>query len=162
MSEYILSIIGVAVLVGVVDILTPENASLSKYSRLIAGLVVAVMLLSPLRGFVSYLSGSFWGELEGAVSREEESEKYEDILIGGLESATRKNVEDGVLEILSESFNIKEENASVHVKLVRLEEALHVENLTICLSGTAIFANTYEIEEYFTSLLGCECVTVIE
>lgn len=162
MGEYILSIIGVAVLVGVLDILTPENAGLRKYSRLVSGLVVAVMLLSPLGSFVSYLSGSLWGEIEDIVTKDEESERYEEILFEGLENASQRSVEDGALSLLCENFNIKEENASVHARLYREGDDLRVEKLTVVLRGAAIFANTYEIEEYFSSLLSCECVTIIE
>ena len=161
MSKYILSIVGISIIVGIVDILTPENVGSRKFLRLLCGLAVAAVMISPLSNFISYVGVDFWGELEEHIYTDE-SEKYEDILTDEIENASRKSIETSARALLCENFDISEDDCSVSVRLVKDERGFKIDRVAVYLSGVAIFKNPYDIEEYFESLLACECVTIIE
>ena len=162
MTGYISGIIGVSILVGIIDIICPDGGGFKKYLRLVSGLVVAVMILSPMGSFLSYFSTSFWGELDGMIYEESLREEYQDKLYESLESASRESIEENIEKILYERFNIEQGNADASAVLERGDGDIKVKKLTLTLRGVAIFKDPYEIEEYFASLLHCECVTVIE
>ena len=162
MTEYIFGIIGVSILVGVIDVICPDGGGFKKYMRLLSGLTVAVMLLSPMGNILSYFSTSFWGELDGMIYEESEREEYQDRLYESLENASRESIEESIEKILYERFDIKSGDADASAELERVDGELVVKKLMVILRGAAIFKDPYEIEEYFASLLGCECVTAIE
>ena len=113
MREYLMSVIGAALLVGVLGMILPSGAGegLKKHVGLVGLLCVLCILISPATRVLDTLSelseGNFSGWFE--ESGEEYSQKYSDFLM----SVGKENIEKGIVALLGEKFGIPESECSV-------------------------------------------------
>lgn len=163
MKTYIYSLILVAVLAALVEMLLPDGQEgrMSGHIRLITGMCILLALLPPLRQGVLFLGDLADGSYEltlpdGAEAQGEAG--YESVFDGYLSDISRKQTEAWAYEVLSEVFGISKENVRVTVTASAGEGNVPVlENIHVVLSGKAILKNPHEIEAYIAARLGCPC-----
>lgn len=153
MGEYILSVVGAAFCVGLLEELLPSEFGSKAYLRLLTGLCLLAIMLAPVGRCLAGLSELF-GEL--SLIEEEEENAYERILRENLGETVRGELCEAVKRDLRERFGVKNERTEVGVQLGE-GETLSVARVVITLKGSDILKNPYEIEEYFGELLRCEC-----
>lgn len=78
-----------------------------------------------------------------------------------MESASRSYFAQSLTQMLEQRFSIPAGEIRCTVRWQQDEE-LRPDRVTLVLSGSAIWKNPAEMEEFVTGLLGCECVTAIE
>lgn len=162
-KTYVLSIFATALLITVVDILSPAGASsaLSRYLKLVCALVFVCILISPTLSLAETLRDFANGELDFEIAGDVE-DHYSEQLQGALDDASRQYFEGMLTQILCEEFEILEDDLRCHVKWVGEGENLHPEKVTVILSGKAIWKDPAKIEKFVSSLLNCDCVSAIE
>ena len=153
MGEYILSVVGAAFCVGLLEELLPSEFGTKAYLRLLTGLCLLAIMLAPVGRSLADLSDLF-GEL--SFLEEEEENEYERILRENLGETVRGELCEAVRRDLREKFGVKNERTEIGVQLSE-GETLSVARVVITLKGSDILKNPYEIEEYFGELLSCEC-----
>ena len=153
MGEYILSVVGAAFCVGLLEELLPSEFGTKVYLRLLTGLCLLAIMLAPVGRCLAGVT-----ELLGELSflEEEQENEYEHILRENLGEAVKGELVAAVRRDLAARFGVKNEKTEVGVQLGG-EEGISVERLVITLRGSDILKNPYEIEEYFGKLLDCEC-----
>ena len=159
-KTYLLSIFATALLITVVDILSP-GGGLSKHLKLVTSLVFICILISPSLAFAERLKDFTNGDWEFAIERDME-EHYSSELQNALDDASKEYFENMLELTLCKEFDIAEDNLRVAVEWIGDAENLRPQKVTVILSGKAIWKNPAKIEEYVTSLLGCTCVSAIE
>lgn len=161
MSGYLLSVIAAALIVGVIGALVPsgEGDGLKKCVCFIGALCVLCLLISPLGQLRERLDsigesiGSFFDR--EAAEREYEAQYREYLLSFGADSITL-----ALREHICERFDISSENCHIRVETGEREGELCVTQVTVVLSGVALFCDPHEIEDYIGELFGCRCSVV--
>jgi len=160
-KAYMLSIFATALLITVVDILSPSGGGLSKQLKLVTALVFVCILISPTRLFAQNILNFANGDWEFGLE-EDVKDHYSSELQDALDDASRDYFEGMLKQTLCEQFAIAEDDLRVRVDWIGTGEDLRPERVTVILSGKAIWKNPAKIEEYVSSLLGCDCVSAIE
>ena len=162
-KTYLLSIFATALLITVVDILAPSSAGsgLSKYLKLVLSFVFVCVLISPTVSFAEHLLKFANGNWEFGVEEDVENH-YANELQNALDNSSKDYFAGMLTQTLCKEFEIADGDLRVRVEWSGEGEELRPEKVTVILSGKAIWKNPAKIEEYVTSLLGCDCVSAIE
>ena len=158
MLNYILSVVGVALCVGILEELLPSSYGSKAYVRLLTGLCLLAVMIAPLGRFLGAIPDAL-SELENLDMGEEDGGKYEEILKNSVSDTVRESLRAVVLEDLSETFGVNAQKTEVGISFADGEE-LRPARMVITLRGADILKNPHEIEDYFERLLSCECVVV--
>ncbi len=169
MKTYFLTLTVAALGAALVERLSPagEGGRLAGYTRMIAGLYLLVVLLSPLREGFEALSDLVGGEndlvgvLEEAVSHP--ADDYGDVFAEQLLGLGARETEAYVRDTLSAQFDI--ENDLACVEAVFQGEAsgeISPVEVRIALTGKAALRDPVPIEAYFAEALGCPCYVSVE
>ncbi len=164
MKAYIIAIICISVVGSIVSILAPEGdgGGLGKHIRLIFGLCLIVVCLGPIKKGIEVLSSLDVEDILPDVSQD--SEEYESIFDSAYGAAEVENLKEGIKKILLDRFGIDGSECSVSVSLDGHGddgEPRKLSRVLITLHGSAVFRDSGEIEDYFSTLLGCEIVTAV-
>lgn len=164
MKEYLLSVILISVAMGLAEIIASDMKEMSGYIRAIGLLCILVVVISPLADTISDINENIFDGIKndiinGVDGREED---YNEILNGYLKNFSENSYKSEIKRILEERFGVPTEQSLVELTLISSDEGVSVSKIQILLSGDSIFKNPYNIEEYFVSLLGCECQVLIK
>ena len=159
MQTYLLSLLGGALAAALVGILAPEGAS--RHIRLVSSLFLICVLVAPLPKAIGSVSSWFEELEEAADAGESGGGDYAAQLEAAMESAARSYFAQSLTQMLEQRFSIPAGEIRCTVRWQQDEE-LRPERVTLVLSGSTIWKNPAEMEEFVTGLLGCECVTAIE
>ncbi len=160
MKEYIMKVVGAAILLGISEQLLPPNAKLRSYIRLFGSLCLLLILIAPLGRVIASLPDWFDEGFSTLEASEGDVSEYEKILEGTVKETVQKELSAALLRKLTDEFGVSEETRVG----VSFEDGtpLRVKKVLITVSGKDMFRNPYEMEEAVTALLGCECVVVVD
>ncbi len=162
-KTYVLSIFATALLITVVDILSPAgtNNGLSRHLKLVSALVFVCILISPTVSLAKKLQDFANGEWEWEIEGDVE-DHYSGQLQGALDDASLAYFEGMLKQTLCEQFDIAEDDLRVSVEWIGEGEKLRPQKVTLLLSGKAIWKDPAKMEGFVSSLLDCDCVSAIE
>ncbi len=107
MKEYIITVIGAAVLAAITRILSPE--SWNKYVRIITGLIIISVIIAPIANIAKF-------DLFSDFSIQEISDPDDDIMLNAVEKELKRRVEEDVSQrIRNEFFCDSEVEAKISV-----------------------------------------------
>ena len=162
MKSYVISVLLVSVLGSVVSMLAPEGegGGLGRHTRLAVGLCLIITVAYPLAGLVECLRGL---DLSALIPLTEAGEEeYESIFLSSLESAERENLCEGIKDILEKNFAVSPEECRVDLNISRGEDGeRRLTRVLITLYGSAVWKDTGAMEDYLSSLLGCEVISAV-
>ena len=158
MKEYLLSLFAASLVIALVGILSPNGSG--GYLKLISALFFLCVLAAPLPKLLDSLP-DLMGEITGATEKEELEEDYRQQANAALEGASKTYFAQTLTELLEQQFSIPSGEVRCTVLWEDAEE-LRPKQVTVILSGSAIWKNPDHIEQAVEELLGCECVTAIE
>lgn len=160
MREYLMSLIMAALTVGLVGALVPEGdgGGLRRYVTFVGSLCVLILLISPITSVLGFVGDLSDGGFD--ISLENTTEQYEEQFRQYITSLGEESISVELADVICEEFNISEQECHVKVDTYELQGEMAVGRVTVILSGKAIFQDPYEIEQYITGLLGCECTVV--
>ena len=160
MKQYVMSVIAVAIIASVVSILSPEGerGGISRGVKLCAALCIILVCFAPAREAISFIAEL---DLELLIpDAQDKNVEYESIFMGSYEAAEQQNLKEGIKSFLSDRFGIDPLCVEVSLHFDK-QQPKHLSRVTLTLYGSAIFADSGEIERQLSALLGCEIVTVI-
>ena len=158
MLNYILSVVGVALCVGILEELLPSSYGSKAYVRLLTGLCLLAVLIAPVGKWLGAIPDAL-SELEKWDAGEEGGGKYEEILKDTMSDTVRESLRAVVLEDLSGRFGVNASKTDVGISF-ESGEPIRIKRMVITLRGVDILKNPHEIESYFEGLLSCECSVV--
>ena len=163
MKEYLLSLLGCALVLAVIGVLSPEGerGGIVRHVRLIAALVWICVLIAPLPTLSDRLS-DWWEDLSISQPSSDQKELYEQALDQALNEASCAYFSQQLTRMVCEQFEIDPGNLRCAIQWESDAQSLRPTQITILLSGKAIWKSPYEIQAFVQELIGCEVVTVIE
>ncbi len=156
MKNYIITLVGVALLSGAIQIIAPEGET-KKYINLLAGLCAVCVVIAPFGSVIKALASKDGGYFDKVLEAASEQSDYESIYLENFKIHGAESLAEGLEEMISEEFGIKRENFSVTARMTYAENLLGVERITVYLKPAAIFADPHAIKDYVNTLLGCPC-----
>lgn len=160
MKAYILTIFATALIMTVVDILAPNGAT-ARHLKLLGTLVFVCVLISPTVSLAQKLQDFANGEWETKFEGEIE-DHYSSELQNALDDASFAYFEEMLAQTICKEFGIDAENLRVRVDWGGKGDSLRPQKVTVILSGKAIWKDPAKMEEFVSSLLGCDCASAIE
>ena len=156
MKTYMISAVYVAVFAGIVLLLAPKGkgGSMERHIKLLVSLAFISVMIQPAVSF--FMSIEIPDCNIEAVSYTYEEELYENFI-----NLEKSELEKGLKTLISQNFSINEENVDVTVTVVLRDDKPKTEKVYVKVSGTAIFCNTNDIENYVSELLNCKCTCFI-
>ena len=155
MREYIFSIIGASLIAAVITLFLPEGREISKYVKLLVSLAVICVIANPFGNSSGKLEISeFFSSLipEQSVGGEE---KY----YGVLTDIGERELEKKLQTLICEKFSISADDIEITVEAHEENGVLTLDRVAVGLYRAAVLKNPYEIEEYVSELVGCDCET---
>ncbi len=153
MEKYIITLISVALLSGIVGMLSPEG-DVKKYVRLAGSLCLLCALAMPVYSFVS--EGGV--DLEGLLSFSGEVDTgYEDIYKEALADGAEENAEAALKAGLREKFKLSDDSLDVELTVEYDGEKYCISAARVLLHNSAVFADPREISAYVNENCGCAC-----
>ena len=158
MKQYIISVISVGIIGSIVLVLSPdgEGGGVKKYVNLIIGLAVTLVCISPISSAFEFLY-----DLDFNADLSDSSEikiEYESIFESSYTAAEVYNLKIGIKSVLEDEFSISEDECKVSVTL---GDSGELRRVLVTLYGSAIWCDSYAIEEHLTRLLGCETLVAV-
>ena len=164
MKNYLLTIILVSICISIADIISPLEKGINKYTKTIGVLIILCVIISPISKVIQNIDESFFDKLRDDISINDDDtqNKYEDILISYLNNFSISEINAQIKNILNQEFTIPNEECEVIIISDQAGEKLSISKIQILLSGKSVFKNPYEIENYFSNLLKCDCIVLIK
>ena len=158
MSAYFLSLLGAAMLTGVVGVLLPGGSSgIAKHVRLICALVLFCILASPLPKLISEIR-----DFSFSAPDSQKEESFDQAAQKALDAASRAYFVRALTAHLEQTFEIKEGEICCAVQWGDGEAEGKPTSITLLLSGSARWKNPHELKSYLEKLLDCPCEVAIE
>ena len=156
MKGFIITVIAVAVLGGIMGMLSPEGDT-KKYVRFVGSLCLLCALVTPVYGILS----------EGQVGlddlfpfSEETDSGYEEIYMNALLEGARENAEAEVKRQLCEEMELSDGSLDVSLDIRNDGGKYSVVSATVSLHSSAVFADPREISAFVNELCGCPCSVI--
>lgn len=159
MQTYLLSLLGGSLAVALIGILAPNGAS--KHIKLISSLFLVCILVAPLPKAIGSIR-SWMDDLNQEIDSGSDSSDYATQMEEAIESASKTYFAQSLTQMLEQRFSITPGEIRCSIQWAEGDEQMQPLRITLILSGSAIWKNPADMEEFVTELLGCECVTAIE
>lgn len=159
MKSYLITLMAVALLNGLVGMISPEG-DVKKYVRLLGSLCLLCAMAQPVLGWLSEGDGlikNLW-ELE----TEEESTNYDEIYNQALLSGGEKNAESIIKNNLLEAFELPSGSVDVRVDMEMKNDTCEILEVQLTIREEAIFADPRELISYVNERFSCPCVVVYD
>ncbi len=162
MKEYFIALLAAAILASILALLAPDG-KLSLPLKALLSLFLVCALISPIRSllqtFENLRDGSFVFPWEEEAPREDyEQQKQE-----ALAQASKEYFTQSLTRMLESEFAIATGEVSCRVQWEETDgEELHPQQITVLLSGKAIWKDPHTIRTFVSELLECECTVALE
>jgi len=160
MKAYLLSLLGASLTIALVGILSP-NAT-SKHLKWLCSLFFVCVLIAPLPRLLEWAMEN--GERLSSPSIGDSSTvtDYQKQMEEAVNSASRSYFAQTLTQMLEQRFDVTPGEVRCLIVWEEEGEQLRPQKITLILSGSAIWKNPAELEDFVTNLLGCDCVSAIE
>lgn len=148
MNGYLLTLAGVCVLTALICAAVP--AHMVSHVRLLCGLCIVCVVCMPAISWIETLSGGEWElpDAWGEVQEEQDMEQLsQSMLTGQLQM------------LLEQEFSLLPHECSIRCMW---QEDGRLQQVTLILSGKAIWCDPDPIRVYVEQLLGCRCTVVLD
>ena len=164
MGTYLISLIAAALVASLVGILTPEGerGGIARHMRLLIALVLLCTLIAPIKETITSLMDFAGGESPLPEIGDVGEEDYQKELEEAMSISSKTYLIQLLTQALEREFSITSGEVRCAVRWSDGGSEARPTLVTVILSGRAIWCDPTPIEQYVTSLFGCECVTAIE
>lgn len=148
MNGYLLTLTGVCVLTALICAAVP--AQMAAHVRLLCGLCIVCVVCMPAMSLIKTLSDGAWElpDAWGEVQEEQDDEQLsQSMLTGQLQM------------LLEQEFSLMAHECSIRCMW---QEDGRLQQVTLILSGKAIWRDPDPIRAYVEQLLGCRCTVVLD
>ena len=164
MKSYLLSLVSVSLVISLTSILSPDGRGngLARHVRLIAALLLICTLISPMRSLLGGLRALANGELSLPSFELPDRSEQEEELQATLDASSKSYFLQSLTQLLEREFDLDAGTLRCRARWEETDGEARPVQITVLLSGNAIWKDPKPIEQYVRDLLNCECVTAIE
>ena len=157
---YALTLIGVAIVSGIVNLLAPDG-DVKRYVRLATALCLLCAVANPTVQFLRNNGLGVWLE-ELAILGEEEKENYDEIYNNSLIAAGEEQAGIIIKNNILSDFSLEDDSIDVLVTFELKNDEPKIKELRLLLRDSAVFADPRELISYVEERYGCTCVIVYD
>ena len=166
MTTYVYTLLVSALGLALVELVSPkgEGGKLAASVRMLAGLCLLAVLLTPLREGVRLLSSFRDGSLSERVEEmipEGALPDYGEAFGHTLTDVTEQEVEAWILSHLASAYGIPSEGCTVSAFCTYEDEIVTITEVRIALAGKYALTDPHPIESAVTQTLGCPCFVTV-
>lgn len=160
MKAYVLTLVGVAMVSGIVNLLAPDG-EIKRYVRLATAFCLICATANPM---VAFLKNDGWESfVEGLSSLGEISDgNYDEIYKEHLISVGEERAENIIKNNIIEEFSLAEESFDVRVDFESKNGNSKIAELRILLRASAVFVDPRELISYVEEKYGCSAIIVYD
>ena len=164
MNKYLISIITVSICIGIYNIIAPQFHAIEKYTKVIGMLVVLCTIISPVKELIKVFEENGFENIKESIGDYDNGEydEYNEIFKEYLNSFSIEEIRNDIYYVLDEKFEISNNDSEIEIFTDFVDGNLTISKIQILLKGKAIFKNPYQIEEYFSNQLSCDCQVLIK
>lgn len=156
MKEYLFSVLGASLVAVAVIHILPDGAKSAKQLRLLVSLALVCAVAAPISGLtVDGISEFFSSVTESGRVNVDAEEKY----YSSLTEMSAAELELLLQARISSELSLNARDLAVTVEAEEREGVFCPTRVAVGLSGAAVFADPYAIEELVESLVDCDCDT---
>lgn len=159
MSGYFYGLLSTCLFCGFFGLIAP-NGALGKYLRLLGGICVLCVMLSPLSTYLQ--SWETEDLLSGLLGSDEQESEFDEIYNKALAEAGCDQLEEYWKERLCGELSLRKEQVSVQVALEEDESGYRPSQVWVTLSGSAILADPALITATVEKVMECPCVILYD
>ena len=161
LSEYFLSIISVAVSIGLISQLLPTNeeSGIKRALDLFLSLCLICAVISPIQSIVSIVRDEIENGTLGFEIPELDSDS-ENAVFDSLAEITRADIEKKLEEILCEALELPSECIVIRAETIANPDGVRIVGVTVCLYGRGMWADPRVIIETMGKYTDGECIIV--
>jgi len=157
MKEYIMTLVGVAIFCGVIEMMSLSEGTIKNHLKLIASLCVLCVAITPL-GEVLKIIGD--GEINEMINRYDKDElelEYKAVYIENLDKEMDSEISSRMESMLCEEFDVAADDIDVVIFSEASEESVKINKTCVVLYPGAIAKDPHKISRYVSDSLKCEC-----
>ena len=164
MRNYLIALLSASLLSALIAILSPsgEKGGTEKHMRLISSLFLICVLISPAKSALKGLEELIGGEIVPTLPDYKDQPSYEDQMEQALGDASTAYFTEMLTQMLEKRFEITPGEVRCIVVWSEEDGATTPKQVTVVLSGKAIWKNPQDMEAFVEGLLGCSCSSAIE
>ncbi|MGM9645983.1 MAG: stage III sporulation protein AF [Eubacteriales bacterium] len=156
MDAYVNTLLTVSVICGIINSFLPSSEkSLKKYAGYLMGLVMAVVILSPLSSFVGGI-GSVKENIKNFTDNlmiEEKTDNANKIIV----NATEKSICDKIKNMLISKYNFEDTDVYVSLETEESnEKIITIKKVVVTLTNKASWSDADRIKSYLENMIGCD------
>lgn len=160
MKAYFLAVILTAIFGGICEELLPESSSVRPHMKLVTGLCVLAVIVLPAKDVLTSIGDFICRiDLDAILESEEKAEEYEAIFDGSLSRYSAEEIGRYLGALLEDEFELADGTCRAEVVLGADGT---VSRALVCLSGSSILTDPYQIEAYVNERLSCPCDVAVE
>lgn len=161
--EYLLTVVLTAFVCGLAELLLPDGEEGSgRAFGLLASLLVLCVIIAPISRLtadgmdeIKSYADAFFDGLSGEIPDES---TYRTQLMACILSSGEADAERAVSQQIAHRFALSADELQVRLAWSAEDaETVRLSGVTVLLSGAAVFADPYAIEDYLEMLFGVEC-----
>ncbi len=159
MEGYLMTLIAVALMSGIVGMISPEG-DVKKYVRLLCLLCLLCAMIGPALSALTnseFSVDSLFGETET-----EEPINYDEIYNNALIAGGEKQAEEAIKLSIIKEFDLPSDSLWITVQSKSKNDTNSLIEVTVTLGGKAIFADPQKIIQQVESMIDCRCIIVYE
>ncbi len=164
MRNYLIALLSASLLAALIGVLSPsgEKGALEKHMRLISVLFLICVLIAPAKSALKGLEGLISGDIVPSLPDYGDRPSYEDQMEEALGEASTAYFTEMLTQMLEEQFEIASGEVRCIVAWSEEDGTLKPTQVTVVLSGKAIWKNPQDMESFVEGLLHCPCTSAIE
>ena len=158
MRELLIKLMSVSLLCGMIEMLTPagEREGLRRGVRLLTGLFLLSVMLTPLARADPRAWLREWGEWARAAEREAEQE-LEARMTEKLTAGTLAQLQEEIYDLLERRMAVAREDCTVMMETAQGAEGIELVHIRISLRSKAVMKDPRQIESLIEETVGCAC-----
>ncbi len=164
MKSYLISLVSVSLVIALVSLLAPDGkgGGAARYVRLVAALLLICTLIAPLRSLLGGLRALANGEFALPSLELPDQADREEELQATLDASSKTYFLQALTQLLEQEFDLEAGTVRCRAQWKEENGQARPTQITVLLSGSAIWKNPKTIQNYVRDLLDCECITAIE
>ena len=159
MEGYFYGLLGACLFCGVCGLLAPEG-TIQRTIRLLGGLSVLCVILSPLPDVIDFLKEKDFSD--HFFSESVDSSNYDEIYNQTLHDAGAAQMSEYLQKELVQRLSLKETDLSVQVEWKEGEEGYEWNQIWVTLRGSAVVKDPNVILSFVEERCSCSCIIVYE
>ena len=167
MKAYLMTVIWAAVAGTLAELVGDDEGGGAKLLRLLTGLMILSVVISPLRGLLQTGPDALFDRLRGAyedarAASAEAGETYAARTLEFIRETGETGAADAVAELVEGQFSLPAECCRAEVELTGEEGVFSLSAVRVILSGKGVLTDPYAVETYLEDMLGCVAEVSVE